>query len=111
MQPNMGKKYQSRKGSLKLWLRKKSASGCCSSDSRCSLAMRVHSALKRNTSSNMRQNLGLTKLLRWANTLFKSVPLHSKVRPLKAPGTLTENDMSDGAVATSSSVNNWIKLG
>ena len=73
--------------------------------------MRVHSALKRITSVNMRQKRGLTKLARCANTLFRSVPLHSSVLPLSAPGTWTENDMSDGAVSTPSSANRLIRLG
>ena len=111
MQPSMGRKYQSRKASLNLCVRKKSTSGCCRSCSRWALAMRVHSALKRITSANMRQNRGLTKLLRWAKTLFRSVPLHSSVLPFTAPGTLTENDMLDGAVSTCSSANRLIKLG
>ena len=111
MQPNIGKKYQSRKGSLKWCVRKKSDKGCCNSFSRCSLAMRVHRALKRITSANMRQKRGLTRLPRCANTLFRSVPLHSRVLPFSAPGTLTENDMSDGAVSTLSSANRLIRLG
>jgi len=73
--------------------------------------MRVHSALKRMTSASMRQKRGLIRLLRWANTLFRSVPLHSKVLPFRAPGTWTENDMSEGAVSTFNSANSWIRLG
>ena len=73
--------------------------------------MRVHSALKRITSANMRQNRGLTRLLRCANTLFKSVPLHSSALPFLAPGTLTENDMSEGTVSTPRSANSLIRLG
>ena len=73
--------------------------------------MRVQRALKRITSTNMRQKRGLIRLPRCANTLFRSVPLHSKVLPFRAPGTLTENDMSDGAVSTFSSANRLIRLG
>ena len=58
-------------------------------------------------SFNMRQKPGLTRLLRCANTVFRSQPLHSK----PVSGTCTENDISDGAVATSNSPNKRISSG
>ncbi len=59
----------------------------------------------------MPQKRGRSRLLRWANTVERFAPLHSSARPPAAPGTCTENDMSDGAVATPSSASSAISCG
>ena len=76
------------------------------------LASAVVMRLKRMMSFNMRKNFQFSKLRRWANTLFRLEPLHSSCFPsLPAPGTFTENDMSDLAVSTPSSANRLIRFG
>ncbi|MNW11141.1 hypothetical protein D3C71_2085170 [compost metagenome] len=50
MQPNMGRKYQSRKASPKRCSLRKSPSGCISAASAWASARRVHSRLKRSRS-------------------------------------------------------------
>ena len=50
---------------------------------------------------------GRSRLARWANTASRLVPLHTS----DWLGAWTENDISDGAVATSSSLNSAINRG
>ncbi len=59
----------------------------------------------------MPQKRGLTRLLRWANTLARLEPLHSSALPPRASGTCTENDMSDWAVGTPNSASRAISCG
>ena len=59
----------------------------------------------------MRQKRQFSRFARCANTLFRLEPLHSMAWRWPVAGTLTENDMSDLAVATSSSLNSRIRLG
>jgi hypothetical protein len=59
----------------------------------------------------MPKKRGLTRLRRCANTVLRSLPLHSTRRWPGAAGTCTENDMSDGAVATPSSANKAMSCG
>ena len=111
MQAIMGKKYQSQKALPKSCWVKNSPKGCanCASEPLC--AMRVVSVLKRSRSRSMPQKRGLTRLLRWANTVFRLEPLHSMLRSPAKSFDCTENDMSDGAVATFNSARSAIKFG
>ena len=59
----------------------------------------------------MRQKRGRSRLMRWQKTASRLLPLHSSGWRPNAPGTWTENDMSDGAVGTSSSANRRISPG
>ena len=67
--------------------------------------------LKRMMSRNMRQNFQFRRLPRWANTVFRLEPLYTRAPRMPVPGSLTENDMSDGALATPRSANSWIRWG
>ena len=107
----MGRKYQSQKDVLKRLRRKKSAIGSANSLSWPFLAMPVVSWLKRTMSFNIRQNAGLARLLRWAKTVLRLLPLHSSWLLEPAPGICTENDMSEGAVSTPRSANRRIRRG
>ena len=116
MQPIMGRKYQSRKAAEKRWRSRKSPSGSSSglSAPRSSprLASRVVRRLKRTMSASMRQKRALPRFSRWANTVERSLPLHSSAEPRgPAPGAWTENDMSDGATGTCSWSNSASRLG
>ena len=117
MQPSMGKKYQSRNSAEKRWATRKSPRGCisaASSPGRSSFfASSVARRLKRSRSASMRQKRPLSRLRRCANTVDRLVPLHSNwsAPPQPAPGTCTENDMSEGAMGTSSCANSASRWG
>jgi len=113
MQPSMGRKYQSRNAAPKPCASRNSPSGCCSAASAPLSASAVHRRLKRSSSRSMPQKRGRSRLRRWANTVSRLAPLHSSAPAPQAPapGTCTENDMSEGAVGMSSSANSAIRPG
>ena len=95
MQPSMGNKYQWRNADPNLCVSKNSPKGCINAWSWPRSAKALANVLNRNTSRNMPKNVGLNKLLRCANTVFKLEPLHSMARCPEARGVCTEKDMSD----------------
>ena len=107
MQPIIGRKYQSRNSFEKRFASRNSPIDCESRASSPPTASAVAVRLKRSTSASMRQKRGRSRFARWANTVLRSEPLHSRPRS----GTCTENDMSDGAVSTPNSANNRSRFG
>ena len=111
MQPSIGSRYQSRNALENRCWRRKSAIGCCIAPSASCSAMRVVSRLKRSRSRNMPRKRGRSRLRRWANTVSRLQPLHSRLPPGTPPGTCTENDISDAAVGTARSSNSLTSPG
>ena len=106
MQPIIGRKYHSRNVLPKPWRSRKAPMGSFSAASAPSTASAVASLLKRTMSASMRRKRGRSRLRRCAKTVLRSQPLHSS----PASGTCTENDMSEAAVSTCSSVNSRAQL-
>ncbi|EWS53474.1 hypothetical protein X551_03740 [Methylibium sp. T29] len=110
MQPIIGRKYQSRNSGLKACSARKSPIGCVSCASSLRSAIAVARRLKRRMSLSIRQNRGRATFRRCANTVSRLQPLHSSPAA-PASGACTENDMSDGAVATPRASNRPTSLG
>ena len=109
----MGRKYQWRNAAPKPCWSKNSPSGWASACSWPLSASAVHRRLKRSSSDSIPKKRGRSRLRRWANTLARLEPLHSSAPApnAPAPGTWTENDMSDAAVGTRNSSSSAIKPG